>query len=189
MAQKFTSARTSVNVRNLPKVFGKLPEDLPRHSLVYDLGAGKFTNHIESFIRSRGLVYLPYDPYNKPDDVNATSTTYLLNAMHCRYPVTVTCSNVLNVIDDDAEIKKIAAGIVHIVLRTGGKAYITVYVGDRSGIGRQTGPDQYQRNQPLAYYLPLFKGTAILNHYGKKYTTTAAIERGMIVVRCLEVSK
>lgn len=189
MAQKFTSARTSMNAHKLPKVFGKLPKDLPRNSLVFDYGSGRFTDHIATALRSRGLVYLPYDPYNQPDNVNSDSLTYLANAMHVRYPVTITCSNVLNVIDDDGEISMIAARIKHAVIRTGGQAYITVYVGDRSGIGRQTGPDQYQRNQPLAYYLPLFEGHSTLLHYDKKYRTVAAIEHDMIVVRCVEVSK
>jgi len=185
MSQTFTSARTSTNATRLPKVYGKLPA-LPRHSLLFDYGCGKYTDHIRAAVQ--GVIYCPYDPFNQPDDVNAASLTYLANAMHCRYPVTVVCSNVLNVIDSDAEIRDIAARIKYAVIKTGGAAYITVYAGDRSGVGRRTGRDQWQRNEPLQAYLPLFEGHSTLLHYGKKYRTTAAIERGMIVVRCEEVS-
>lgn len=184
MAQTYTSARTSMNAHKLPKVYSSIPAPA-RHSLLFDYGSGKFTDHIRDAFP--GVVYLPYDPYNQPDDVNATSLTYLANAMHTRFPVTVVCSNVLNVIDDDAEVAAIAARIVVAVVRTGGTGYVTVYAGDRSGKGRQTGPDQYQRNEPLEAYLPLFQFPDVLHWYGKTYRGAATIERGMIVVRCEEV--
>lgn len=184
MAQSFTSANTSINARKLPKVYRKIPAPA-RHSLLFDYGSGKYTDHIRDAFP--GVVYLPYDPYNQPDDVNAVSLTYLANAMHCRYPVTVVCSNVLNVIDDDIETAKIAARIVVAVVRTGGIGYVTVYEGDKTGTGRKTGPDQYQRNQALSEYLPLFQFPDVLQWYGKKYRGAAAIEKGMIVIRCEEV--
>ena len=184
MSQNFTSARTSMNVRHLPRVYGLIPTPA-RHSILFDYGAGRYTDHIRAALPN--VVYCPFDPYNQPDDVNATSLTFLFNAMHIRYPVTVVCSNVLNVIDDDDEIRKIATRIVVAVVRSGGTGYVTVYAGDRSGIGRQTGPDQYQRNQPLEAYLPLFQFPDVYHYYGKTYRAAAAIERGMIVIRCEEV--
>ena len=184
MLQTFTSAGTSVNSGRLPAVFRKISP--APHSLLFDLGSGKYTDHIRAAFP--GVVYCPYDPYNQPDDVNAASLTFLFNAMHCRYPVTVVCSNVLNVIDDDAEIRKLAALIASAVVRSGGIGYVTVYAGDRSGVGRQTGPDQYQRNAPLRDYLPLFQFPDVYHYYGKVFRASAGIERGMIVVRCEEVS-
>ena len=186
MNQTYTSARTSMNAAKLPKVYGKLPP-LPRHSLLFDYGAGKYTDHIREALPD--VIYCPYDPYNQPDDVNAASITYLANAMHCRYPVTVVCSNVLNVIDSENELDAIASRIKTAVLRTGGAAYITVYEGDRTGKGRRTGPDQWQRNEPLRDYLPLFDGASRMLYYGKTYQTVTTIERGMIVIRCEEVRK
>jgi len=184
MAQTYTSARTSMNARHLPRVFRKIATP-PRHSLLFDYGSGKYTDHIRAAFPD--VVYCPFDPYNQPDDVNAASLTYLANAMHVRYPVTVVCSNVLNVIDDDDTVRSIARHIVAAVVRTGGIGYVTVYAGDGSGVGRRTGPDQYQRNQPLQDYLPLFRFPDVLPWYGKTYRGTAAIERGMIVIRCEEV--
>ena len=160
MAQNFTSARTSTNAHKLPAVFGKITPR--RNSLLFDYGCGKYTDHIRAALP--GVLYLPYDPYNQPDDVNRLSINYVLNAMHARFPVTVVCSNVLNVIDDDATVQKIARHITEIVSTTGGAGYITVYEGDRSGTGRQTGPDQYQRNDPLRAYLRFFPGATVRNN-------------------------
>jgi len=183
MEQTYTSAATSINSGKLPRAFKKAV--FPPRRLVFDYGAGRYTDHIRAALPH--IVYLPYDPYNLPDDVNAASLTYIFNAMHCRFPVDVVCSNVLNVIDSDDEVRTIAARIRLFVLHTGGTAYITVYEGDRSGVGRRTGRDQWQRNEPLRDYLPLFSAPAALTYYGKEYRTTAAIERGMIIVRCEEV--
>jgi len=73
-----------------------------------------------------------------------------------RIPVDVICSNVLNVIDDEDTLRFTGIILSHIAWNTGGKMFVTVYEGDRSGIGRQTGPDQYQRNAPLREYLKYF---------------------------------
>ena len=183
MAQTYTSARTSMNAQKLPKVYGKIPVPA-RNSLLFDYGCGKYTDHIRAALP--GVVYCPYDPFNQPDDVNARSLYYVRTAAHIRMPVTVVCSNVLNVIDDVDTLRGIAATIVSLVVRSGGIGYVTVYTGDRSGVGRQTGPDQYQRNEPLQAYLPLFQFPDTYHYYGKTYRGTAAIERGMIVVRCEE---
>ena len=58
--------------------------------------------------------------------------------------------------------------------RYGAPVYITVYEGDRSGVGRQTGKDQWQNNRPLRDYLDevlavfpnatLYKGMIVANH-------------------------
>jgi len=66
-------------------------------------------------------------------------------------------------------IQMIADRIQRWIERTDGTAYITVYEGNRTGVGRQTGKDQYQRNEPLVFY--------------RKFFRNAEIERQMIVVR------
>ena len=164
--QTFTSSATSINKTKLPAVYRKAELTA---GLVFDYGCGKYTDHIEAFVKAPRRVYLPYDPYNQPDDVNRFSATLVINAMHVHYPVDVVCSNVLNVIDDADTIRKIANHIQEIVEKTGGTAYITVYEGDRSCVGRATGHDQYQRNEPLRNYL--------------KYFPYGVIRNGMIVVR------
>lgn len=165
MAQTYTSAATSINSGRLPAVYGRIP--FRAGGLVMDIGCGKYTDHIRSALS--GTTYLPYDPYNQPDDVNNSTLFAVLQAICDGAPVDVVCSNVLNVIDDDDTLLELADWIGHIVRATGGTGYITVYEGNRSGTGRQTGPDQYQRNEPLRNYLRLFPG--------------AEIRKGVIVVR------
>ena len=47
-----------------------------------------------------------------------------------------------------------ALKLAHKSLKNDGKLYIGVYEGDKSGIGKQTGKDSYQRNEKLESYLP-----------------------------------
>ena len=161
MAQTFSSSATSINAGKLPAVYRKAKLSAP---LVMDYGCGKYTDHIEAYVKAPHRVYLPYDPFNQPDDVNKFSVTLVINAMHIRYPVDVICSNVLNVIDSDGEVSRICHHIEEIATTTGGTAYVTVYEGDRSGTGRQTGKDQYQRNAPLRDYLRFFHNATIKNN-------------------------
>lgn len=166
MAQTCTSAATSVNSRRLPAIYSRVPYFTGK--VVLDWGCGRYTDHIRSALPQH-LAYLPYDPFNQPEQVNRDTLALVRIALHTHTPMTVICSNVLNVIDNDLEVGSIAAWIQHIVTQTGGIGYITVYEGDRSGTGRKTGPDQYQRNAPLREYLKYFPG--------------ARIQSGMIVVR------
>lgn len=164
MAQTFTSAATSINSGRLPAVYKRIP--IRAGEILFDLGCGKYTNHIRAALP--GIKYLPYDPYNQSEEVNNGSLAELVHAIRSGIPVNVVCSNVLNVIDDDATIWDTAGWLSEIIRATGCTGYVTVYEGDRSGTGRQTGIDQYQRNEPLRNYLRFFPG--------------AVIKRGMIVI-------
>lgn len=161
MTQTFTSSATSINSTKLPAVYRKARFSAP---VVFDYGCGKYTDHIKEYLRTTyGAVLLPFDPFNQPRDVNHQSRRYVTNCIHYVLPVDVVCSNVLNVIDSETSIKTIVWNIENIVNKTGGTAYITVYEGDRSGIGRQTGPDQFQRNEPLRNYLRFFQNATVKN--------------------------
>lgn len=164
--QTYTSKATSINKEKLPAVYRKASISAP---VVFDYGCGKYTDHImEHLDKQCHAVLLPYDPFNQPKEVNRKSRQLLTNCIMHDIPVDVICSNVLNVIDNDTSINTIAWNIQNIVNKTGGIGYITVYEGNRSGIGKQTGPDQYQRNEPLRSYL--------------KYFSNAIIKNGMIIV-------
>ena len=149
MRQNYTSAATSINRDRLPAVYGRITIDPDAH--VLDYGCGRYTDHIRAALPTAD--YMPYDPYNQPSAVNLATTRRINYLCGIHEPVTVICSNVLNVIDGDVEVRDICGNIAAIVRTTGGNAYITVYEGDRSGNGRQTGPDQYQRNERLSEYL------------------------------------
>lgn len=157
--QNFTSRNTSINSTKLPTVFRKVKQFNP---IIFDYGCGRYTDHIRKHLLGK-CVYLPYDPYNKTPEDNKASKFVLSLAIKDGYPVDVVCSNVLNVIDDQGTIESIAKEIETIITTTGGTGYITVYEGNKSGIGRQTGPDQYQRNEPIKNYLKYFSHATIKN--------------------------
>lgn len=138
--QKYTSKETSINQFRLPSVYSKV-KFVP-YSTVLDYGCGKYTYHIYKRVREQNCRYIPYDPYNLPN-------SQLPNEI-VSYAV---CSNVLNVIDDIDEIKRIIRELCNIAYTV----YITVYEGDKSGIGRVTKEDCYQRNNKLSFYVRLIK--------------------------------
>lgn len=160
MAQKYTSSATSINSSKLPAVYGKAHFSAP---FVLDYGCGKYTDHIADALHAQGRELFPYDPFNQPKEINLQTIERMkLSALH-RIPVDIVCSNVLNVIDDDKTVQSIAEKLEKFARDTGGSAYITVYEGDRSGNGRQTGSDQYQRNEPLRSYLRFFRDAVVRN--------------------------
>ena len=166
--QNYTSSATSINRTKLPAVYrkAKLSRTTP---FVVDYGCGKYTDHIQSALTEQSKVLYPYDPYNQSDATNRHTMDFIQWACGRHIEIDLVCSNVLNVIDDTDTIRKIANDLQRIVEATGGTAYITVYEGDRSCIGRVTGNDQYQRNEPLRNYLRFFP-------YG-------IVRNGMIIVK------
>ena len=163
--QKFTSANTSINRNKLPKVYRKVPIT----GAVLDYGCGKYISHIKHFLWDNDAYLLPYDPYNQTHEVNWRTIRELKRIRDEKEPLTIVCSNVLNVIDDDETVQDICERIERWINDTDGIAYITVYEGNKSGVGKQTGKDQYQRNEPLVFY--------------RKFFRNAEIEKQMIVVR------
>lgn len=157
--QTYTSKATSINKNKLPAVYNKVRFN---SRIILDYGCGRYTDHIRKHL-AESHVYLSYDPYNQPEDVNNVSMFTVQNAIKSHTPVDVVLSNVLNVINDDWTILGIADVIELITEKTGGTGYVTVYEGNHSGIGKQTGKDQYQRNEPLRSYLKYFKNAKIKN--------------------------
>ena len=94
--QTCTSARTSINSGRLPAVYSRIPYFTAR--VVLDWGCGKYTDHIRAALPGH-LCYLPYDPFNQPEDVNRDTLALVRIAIQTGTPVTAICSNVLNVID------------------------------------------------------------------------------------------
>ena len=89
-------------------------------------------------------------------------------ALETERDVIIVCSNVLNVLTD-ADLAKVLGQLKKLRENFRAKAiYITVYEGDRTGIGRQTGPDQWQRNEQLGEYAARFvdMGMRVAIHRG-----------------------
>lgn len=168
--QAYYSAETSVNSKQLPAIYNrinwrKLRQDVSKPASVLDIGAGKHIIHIQSFLSDQFFRYYPHDPYNLPDEINKLALSIK--------PSVVICSNVFNVIEEDAIIREL-----HEKIRSYNVPFfITVYEGDRSYIGTATqGGHSFQRNTPTGDYLLrwdeiVYKKTITLPVY-RKYLTT-----------------
>lgn len=137
-----TSEHTAVN--QLPAVaklvarrFGWRP-----YTKHLDIGAGPYDG-LGRFLRARRVEYYPYDTYNRTAAENRI-------AMEGRYD-TVTLSNLLNVVRSE-DIRHELLRLAHKKLLHDGKAYITVYEGDRTGFGGTTSKG-WQENRRTADYL------------------------------------
>ena len=161
MSQTRTSASTSINKTRLPAIYSRV--SFPAGSVVLDYGCGKYTDLIRAYLAVDGCSYLPYDPYNQPAAVNERSK--LMFGIYQRFterPLFAVCSNVLNVIDNEEALQTVAAELYDLAADA---VYITVYEGDKSGTGRETGPDQWQRNERIRDYLRLFpEGSATIKN-------------------------
>lgn len=146
MNQKYTSANTSVNSTKLPKTF-TFVKDWSEGTVNLDFGGGKFDNATE-YLKQYGVENLVYDPFNRSEEHNQA----VISRLQETPADTVTCNNVLNVIDDDDEVQRVIARCSDL-LKKDGVAYFKIYEGDRSGIGRATKLDCYQRNQAAEDYL------------------------------------
>lgn len=162
--QNFTSANTSINSAKVPAVFSKAPFDAGTFNL--DLGGGRFDTATE-YLLERGVINMIYDPYNRTKEHNDCVMVCLKAAGGAD---SCTISNVLNVIDDD-EARLEVLDLARYCLKPDGVCYITVYEGDRSSIGKQTGKDQWQNNKPLKGYL----------QEAKTVFPKAYIKNGMII--------
>ena len=76
----------------------------------------------------------------------------------------IVCANLLCVIKEDETVQK----IINVILANNKPFIIQVYEGDKSGKGKQTGNDQYQRNLRTKDYLNYFdwKGIDVIVYKG-----------------------
>lgn len=154
--QHYTSAITSVNTKKLPILHQRInleaiARDYGKKGFVIDYGCGKAILHIQEYVTSRGWGYLAYDPYWCVGDSwdKICSKANFIKEMG--FPVIGVCSNVLNVIDSREEISRIKDRLYG--LSTNKMAFFSIYAGDKSGHGRETRPDCWQRNEPVENYI------------------------------------
>ena len=160
-----TSKNTSINSKKLPAIYNRLDWDalrehwnkltkFDRTPIVLDFGCGRYTDRIEHFLATKGFIYKGYDPFWKDENENH-------DALTCE-PYIVICSNVLNVIVNKQTVTDIqkyireftfSAYLGKNLVKESSFYYLTIHKGDKSGIGRMTKPDCFQRNEPLDNYI------------------------------------
>ena len=162
MKQNYTSAATSINSTKLPRIYNSFGI----RGNIFDYGCGRFTDHLKEAVRAAGFEWWGMDKFNQSPEFNQRS---MMEAHDVSY---VFCSNVLNVIDSNEVVAEVVANLHHIAAMHDAAVVVTIYEGDRSGIGRVTKADCFQRNEVLRDYLPYFEGFA-----------SVKLERGCIVAR------
>ena len=165
-AQEFTSAATSINKTKLPEAYTTIHKRMgwKPDTTHIDIGGGKFDNAVE-FLGKLGVKAHVFDPYNRPEEHNRK----VMETVGKQGADTASLFNVLNVIREP-EYQEEALRTAHSTLKPGGKVFIGIYEGDKSGQGRQTKKDSWQNNHPTAAYLDTVR----------KVFPNAKLQHGMI---------
>ena len=143
--QMYDSAATSINTVN--GIYKKIVGKYPLASSILDVGCGKYDSNKE-FANDNGFAWFGIDPYNRTSEYNDASLEALYDLCEC--PDIIMLNNVINVIAEDGVI----FNVLNQVYNYAGKdtdVYITIYEGDKSGVGKVT-TKGYQRNQKLNKY-------------------------------------
>ena len=146
-----TSANTSINKDKLPALFNLVQKKVgwEKDSNHLDMGCGKYPKIISNFLKKLSVGYIGVDPYNRTEMENALAwdLVEVMEGVH-----TASLSNVLNVIQSE-ESRKYLIKKAWENLRIGGSLFITVYEGNRSGIGKVTKNDCWQENRKTDDYV------------------------------------
>ena len=162
--QAITSKNTSINSTKLPAIYNKINwdelmddwkiqnEDKENSiGIILDYGCGRYTDHIQDFVNSKGFYYLGYDPYWNPIDFQ--SEIEQISKIKGGGIAAIICSNVLNVIPWWEGVKKTSHAIHALGHRADNRYFISIYSGDNSNRGRETKKDCWQWNRPTKAYL------------------------------------
>lgn len=139
MTQTITSAATSVNM--VPRLFKNINWKPGTYNL--DIGGGRFQTGTD-YLAGLGVTNLVYDPYNRSEEHNRK---VLLEAILNQDKLSITMSNVLNVIQDEYA-RHMTIALSWSFFRP---VFISVYEGDKSGEGKITSRG-WQENRRLTDY-------------------------------------
>lgn len=146
--QEISSADTSINANKLPVLYTDRNAVFQDGGTNIDIGGGRFDN-VTEYLADKGVTNLLFDPYNRPEETNTDTLRYLQDGNRAD---TATCSNVLNVIAEQAARDNVILEMAK-AIKPDGKAYFTVYEGDGEGTGRAT-KSGWQENRKTATYVP-----------------------------------
>lgn len=187
MKELITSRNTSVNKDTIPAIYTKLNKDSVYGTHIFDVGCGKWTKHIAKYAKENGLCeyYHGFDPFNQKPDHNAKITDTAWKEKFENNPNVFISSNVLNVIQN-AERQRAYLQSIFRMMKDIDECYITVYEGNKSGIGKITKKDCWQENKKLIEYFELvnmaYRDTHISDYMDRIPAHSIDIKHGMIRV-------
>ena len=153
--QRFSSRGTLSNDKSgkVPLIFRLVK--FPPESLVLDYGGGSMRSEMvaNEYLAQFDCEDVVYDLYNQTPEERQNA----LDRIRVNDGADVAiCSNLLNVIAEESA-RMVALRNIQKLTKPGAPVYFTMYEGSDkeagSGIGRQTGKDQYQNNRRTADYL------------------------------------
>lgn len=140
----YTSKNTSVNSKRSAAIYDFIGYDM-RGCAVLDYGCGKYFLISKEYAKQYKPASMTfYDPYWK--NQSPAFRTYDI----------IICANVLNVLKSERDLLQCIDNCLN-VLEIGGSIYFQVYEGDRTGVGRETKKDCWQRNERTRKYLRYFE--------------------------------
>ena len=154
--QNITSKNTALN--QVASTFKAFNFD---DCLILDYGCGKgMSKEFCEKTYNNCKVFL-YDPYHGFDEVN----DFLKGCKESKKNV-ITCNNVLNVLQNDT-LKSVIADVATNANYCRCDVIFKIYEGDKSGKGKISKKDCYQRNEKTENYIPLIieKFNTIGNEY------------------------
>ena len=143
--QNYSSANTWVNTKQgkMPSLYKQII--FPNGGIVVDYGCGNETALLEEKAKSDGAIWYGYDLNWKPDQDT-------LNVLNNGVDLAIAC-NLLNVIDDDEEVKR----IISLLVEHSDNTIFQIYTGNNSDIGKLTKNDCWQRNNKISWYVDLIR--------------------------------
>lgn len=164
--QKYSSAATSINAAKLPAVYSRVSDAAYQWAdKLLDYGCGRYVDHLIKYTTEHSSIpedycyhycaWYGYDRYNRSEADNVEALADFSESEKPFMKRMVFCSNVLNVIDSDDVVRGIA-GFLTACAISGAAVMVTVYEGDKSGHGRATKANCYQRNARVSDYLKYF---------------------------------
>lgn len=156
--QNYSSAKTSLP-NNEPKGFKLI--DWQKNTVNLDLGGGKTTFGTD-YLKKYGVKNLIYD-FNYSAKHNKEIAEYVKD----NKVDTVTCFNVLNVLDTDAAIENMCLMAAK-ALKSDGTAYFQVY--NKGSKGASQNNQSFQQGEPLSFYVPFVE-----KYFGKVKKTADLI--------------
>lgn len=180
-----TSKNTSINKDRVPAIYGKLSKHGVYGTHLFDVGCGKWTAHIKKYAKEKGICthWHGFDPYNQSKQHNEKIIELAFEELFSDNPNVLVSSNVLNVIKAGRRdyLQSIFRRMKDI-----DELYITVYEGNKSGIGRMTSKDCWQENRRLESYveevMTAYKDTHMADFEEGNIKHSIDIKYGMIRV-------
>ena len=143
--QEFTSENTSTNSKFLPAIFDNIHLEPGTTNL--DYGGGRYDN-VADYLAPLDVVNMVLDPFNRSKKHNREVINLIREIGGTD---TATCANVLNVIKEPQNRMQVLNNLKALV-KPGGKIYIWIYEGDKSGVGGPT-TRGYQLNKRTDKYM------------------------------------